>query len=95
MKENKTAIITTRYEIWEVELLIETITKSNLFKMDYDKDTENGIKQEKLRKLLTDLERIRLNAEDWLNHKIQEELAVPDEQKRLTSANPTSLEHDD
>ena len=95
MKEYKTAIITTRLQLWEIELIIETITRSNLYKMDYEKDSENGKKQELLRKLLTDFERIRLNAEDWINQKIQEELAVPDEQERLTSVNPTSSEHND
>ena len=81
MKINyKDISITFKFRLEELENMIEVYTRQ-----PKKCELEDGIRQ--------DLRNIRMKVEDRINKEIQEAGKRPNEEDKLTSANPTSAEH--
>ena len=79
MKFRKTSI-TFKFTLEELENIIEVYSRK-----PHDEPLENQVR--------TDLKNIRLQVEKKINEEKKSAETRPSEEERLTSANPTSVEH--
>ena len=79
MKFRKTSI-TFKFTLEELENIIEVYSRQ-----PHDEPLENQVR--------TDLKNIRLQVEKKINEEKKSAETRPSEEERLTSANPTSVEH--
>ena len=79
MKFRKTSI-TFKFTLEELENIIEVYSRQ-----PHDAPLENQVR--------TDLKNIRLQVEKKINEEKKSAETRPSEEERLTSANPTSVEH--
>ena len=79
MKFRKTSI-TFKFTLEELETIIEVYSRQ-----PHDEPLENQVR--------TDLKNIRLQVEKKINEEKKSAETRPYEEERLTSANPTSVEH--